>query len=224
MSTAGAASAELQDSEVWRSLSDGVVAGICHDLTGRLTALSGIVYLGRLEGRIDGEIAKQIEAELDRLELSIRLLRLLREGGGRLEPIQPLELVGTVLRLFQRHRDLGHLEVEVRSDGADLPPVMARWAELCKAVLVVVVGAAREARAAGATRLALEVRGEGGVVVLALEVPAAPGVTAKEAAESVDAVRGEIAKLGGAVEVGVGDGGGRRFEIRLPAIPCDEEI
>ena len=59
----------------WRGVAGLLVAGIGHDLNGRLTALMGIAHVARHTGGGDPELLDVLDDQVKRLEQSIRALR-----------------------------------------------------------------------------------------------------------------------------------------------------
>jgi len=171
---AGVRGEGLTGGEAWREVCDAVVAGICHDLNDRLSALSGIVQLARLDGLVDETVGDTLQSELEKVEDLVRLLRTLPAGRvEEPEPVRLADVVATVAALLRRHRGLEDVRVDLVAE-AD-PIVRTEWSSLARGVLLVVAAAARDARARSTDR-----------VVVRLTVESATAVLAVEAAEDAD--------------------------------------
>ena len=135
----------------WYRVSDCMIAGLCHELNDRIASLQGILHIARLDGAVDSGIADQLDAELERLARTSRLLRLLpADRTGPPVATSPADVLADVLEL-QQH--CGGLEdVPVDADIApDTPPVFADPASLRRVLALFLASAARAARVAGGT-------------------------------------------------------------------------
>lgn len=213
----------IADSAAWRRVSDGILAGICHDLSGRFTALSGIVYLAHEDGRIDETLIQETQAEFDRFEELIRLLRLLTGDRDRvLEPVTIPELWPVVLALFRRQHELDRIQLRVEG-GVGIPPVVAAWTGLTKMILILLTAAARVAQRAGGDGVEIVLGTEGDTVLLAIEAAGGRGAAdavGEKALTSLDPVRRVAEELGGSLKERGPAGPAApavRFELRLPA-------
>ena len=136
-------------SPAWRAVSDALIAGLCHELNGRVSALGGIVHIGRLDGELDESLIQMLHAELASLEDLSRFLRMLPDDGAAgPEPVDLEERLPLVAALFSRHNRLGHLPLRLAAQ-AGTRPVLVRWACFCKALLVLLEVVARRAAAGG---------------------------------------------------------------------------
>lgn len=129
----------------WHRVSDCMIAGLCHELNDRIASLRGILQIARLDEAVDGGIADQLDAELERLARASRLLRLLpADRTGPPVATSPADVLADVLEL-QQH--CGGLEdVPVDADIApDTPPVFVDPASLRRVLALVLASAARAA-------------------------------------------------------------------------------
>jgi signal transduction histidine kinase len=84
----------------WRGVAGLLVAGIGHDLNGRLTALMGIAHVARHTGG-DPELLDVLDDQVKRLEQSIRALRSWPVGGpGNAELTRIKDVLPPVLDLY----------------------------------------------------------------------------------------------------------------------------
>jgi C4-dicarboxylate-specific signal transduction histidine kinase len=208
MLEAGYPAGSVEGSEGWKWVSDQVVAGICHDLNDRLSALSGLLELAELDGAVDPELGGPLRSELVRVEELVRLLRLL--PGGRVEGVEPVrvvELLEVAAALLRRHRGLEDVTVEVET-GVDAV-VRASWGALNRVLLLLLAGAARCARQQGSDRVAVRVDGDADRA--AIRVAAVPGGAEGELWEACRPVAAVVEGVGGALE-----GAGAAVVLRLP--------
>lgn len=151
----------VEGSGAWQWVSDQVVAGICHDLSDRLSSLLGLLQLAELESTIDPAVSAPLRAELGRVEELVHLLRLLPAGRAEVaEPIRVVEAVPVVSALLRRHRGLEDLRL--RTETSADPLIHVRWSMLVRLLLLVAVSAGRAARAAGGSEVVVRIgSGEG---------------------------------------------------------------
>lgn len=224
----------ISDSPAWRRVSDGLIAGICHEVNDRISSLGGAMHIVRLDGRLNQQLDQLMKSELSALEELSRLLRMLADDDNRgEEAIQLEEHLPLVARLHALHSHLGDVPLRLAATE-EAPPVLVRWPCLCRALLVLVALAAGE----------VAHRPEGGVVLelgragpqAALRVKAEPGEATdaqdpsdpeasqaewgtdpEEQDEAVEAVRAMATAAGGDLlwKAGQLDAG---FELRLPAL------
>lgn len=203
----------------WSDVCDRIVAGLCHDLNGRVTSLAGMVQLLRLE-EDSGSLIPFLEEEVGRLERTVALLR--STAGEPLESPEPLhlpEFVPELVQLFDRHRHLEVLETGT-TFGDGLLPVRARFTYLGRAILILLSIAGREAMIRE-RRLALEVDldGETGRV----RVTARAGEVLRDPSERPDpagraAGMPRVAELLGGVWSERVDDDGASWSLELPAM------
>ena len=141
-------SAELRRSRLadagWSDVQDRILAGLCHDLIGRVTSLAGMVQLLQLD-EDSSSMAPFLDEEVQRLERSVRLVRgLAGEPNEEPEPIHLPEILPELRALFSKHRFMEVLEVTMRLEDG-LIPTRGRWTLTGRAVLLLLSLAGWEA-------------------------------------------------------------------------------
>jgi hypothetical protein len=160
----------VEASGAWSWVSDQVVAGLCHDLSDRLSSLMGLLQLAELDGAIEPSVGAPFRSELERVEELVRLFRLLPGGRTeRAEPVRLVEALPVVSALLRRHRGLESMRLVVET-GAD-PVIRARWGTLVRLLLLLAATAARGARAAGSTEVLVRIGSTESSAVVELMVP-----------------------------------------------------
>jgi signal transduction histidine kinase len=204
-------------SEGWRSVSDRLIAGLCHELNDRISALAGIVHIARMEAALDPAMIQLLDGELARLEEASRLLRALPDDGGAgPEPVHLPELIPLILGLHRHHNGLEEVPIDVDGEPGS-PPVVARWSHLSKALLVLLAAAARAAAPAG--RVRLQYRGEGGDLLLRIAASGGHGGGHDgNARNGIAAARAVFVEAGGDLVEATAEDGAPAYEARLPGL------
>ncbi len=119
----------------WSRLVDRLVAGACHELNGRSSALYGLAELSR--GGDDNEfVSEALGKEALRLQELVKALRTI-SARGMLDP-QPISLkerLEDLLTLFRALPGAEMLQIEARIDpGA--PAILVPWAPLARGLLL----------------------------------------------------------------------------------------
>lgn len=119
----------------WSDVSDRILAGLCHDLNGRVTSLAGMVQLLQLD-EDSASMSPFLDQEVSRLEGSVRMVRRLAgEQDEDPEPLHLPEIVPDLVGLFGKHRHLEGLETTLEMDPG-LLPVVSRWTLLARSILI----------------------------------------------------------------------------------------
>ncbi len=128
----------------WNDVSDRILAGLCHDLNGRVTSLAGMVQLLQFDEEASS-MAPFLDEEVQRLEESVRQVRMLAgEPEEEPEPIHLPEVLPSLLALFSKHRHMEGVETQLTvRDG--LIPVLGRWTLTGRAILLALSAAGWEA-------------------------------------------------------------------------------
>jgi len=209
--------AALADAQ-WQRVGEGVLAGVCHTLNSRVTALWGVAELLSAEG-LNESLTALLRAELARLERLARLLHWLPRRPGRgAEAVSLADLLPDLIELHREHRGFEAAAVELEGDPLT-PPVVVDPAALCRAVLLLLTAAARVAPRAGRIAAAYGPAGAAAVLTIRVDGAALPpdgesgGFPELEAARHI---------LSGAAEISVSRGAGLaatlNFEIRFPPV------
>lgn len=204
----------------WQSVGESVLAGVCHTLNSRVTALWGVAELLSAEAASES-LMTLLRAELQRLEQLARLLHWLPRRPGRgAEPISLAELLPELVELHREHHGLDRIRVELEGDPGT-PAILVDPAALCRAVLLLLAAAGRAVpERAGRVAAAYGPAGAAAALTIRAYGAGQPGEGGGGGFPEVEAAR-HI--LGGAAEISVSrDGEGPdaplRFELRFPAV------
>lgn len=148
--------------DVRRALAGSLVAGIAHDLNGRLGALLGVAHLAR-SAPLDEELLSVLDDQIRRLRESVVLLRSVPLADSRTEPREvPLsEAVANVVRLYSCRSgpELAVLTVEPDEGGA---AALQKWGAALSEALLLVIAAAEQGRNGDACRVRVSYGVNGG--------------------------------------------------------------
>ena len=213
----------------WQRLSDRILAGSCHDLNGRSSALYGLSELARA-GDDPEFLADALASEARRIQgLGTALRALSSRSPDRSRPLSVADHLDDLASLFALQPGAERFRVEVVSDPAT-PAVEAPWRTLGRAILLamnVVAAHVLAGGTGGGLRLVLapagghpQLRIEGAAVgnPKSLDPGTAElrdqfGVWPDELASAIRALGGEARFQEGGVER---PGAGPHVEIRLP--------
>lgn len=130
--------------EGWLRLSEGLIAGVHHALNNRLASLSAVGQVVESDLPADHPLSGALSEELDRIEASVAILRLLSGGRSSAEPVLLESVLDDAGRLFGLHHALRDLRLEVES-APSLLPLYTDPNELLRAVLMMMAVAGRRA-------------------------------------------------------------------------------
>jgi hypothetical protein len=219
----------VSESEAWLAVSDELLWGINHALSNRLAALISLVrILEHSETGLD-PLLDVLRREVDTLERTISLLRLLPRNAGELpEPVRLVELLPDVLALHRLQSEIRDLDFQLH-EQPDLQPVWIEPATLAHALLLLLSAATRIARRARQSSISIWCRGDSEWVELIIESPPSPTGEPLQ----VDATAQEWVPLDARVVERLLEGAGGRlaenhfsgdpargvyFELRLPTL------
>ena len=193
-------SSEIATSAAWRHAAEAILAGIRHDLNGRIGTVSGLVQLARLDGALDDESGDMLESELARMEHLSGLIEtafLDRDRGP--EPIVLSELLRSALELLRLHRGLESASIDLDID--DDVAVTAPRTPFLRTLVVLLAGAARNRPRAS---ISVHVRRDDDHAVLRI-APIGNGATAATEGTSledvIEAARGVTEALRGTIQL-----------------------
>lgn len=203
----------------WLAEMDHLLDGINHLFSNRLAAIRALVWLMQGEAG-DARVQRALGSEADLLERSFRLLRMLpRSRTAKAEPIQLPELLREVIELHRHHAGMREARYSVECEGEPLP-VWLDESALVRALLLLLSGAAREARHSEDPEVRVRYGGDEAFVTVVVESDGVevgseeePGVGPARAAAAM--LRGTGAEL--AVETP--PRGGVRYRLRLLTLP-----
>jgi hypothetical protein len=211
-------------SDAWLVRSDELLGAINHALNNRLAALGSLARVMESAGPSGDPLLTMLVQEVDRLDHTLSLLRLLsREAGAEPEPILLPDLLPQVIALH-RLQGAAH-EVAFDAAAASVLPVLAGRSSLIRALLLFLAEAERAASGAGRKPLEVQCRGDQEEVAVIAEVPApadSPGDRDAEAAgdmETTRAIEGLLIGSGGRFVRHAGAGAGESsLQLRLPTL------
>jgi hypothetical protein len=122
----------------WLRLSDGLIAGIHHALNNRMAALGAAGQVLEADLTPGHPLSGLLSGEVQRLENTVTLLRLLTDGDTGLQPIEVAETLKEAQQLFAIHHSLRDTRLEV-SCQAGLLPLWAQPSVLLRATLLCIV-------------------------------------------------------------------------------------
>lgn len=164
----------------WREVTDGLLSGVTHDLNDRISALSGIAHILRMDAG-DDPMLELLAREVVRLDETVQLLRDYPRGrGGARAPAQVGDILPALARLERRHSGFDEVEVEV-AESPGLPAAVFEWTAFARAVLLLLTAAAEEALRAGERIVRVTPLADGGSVAVRI-APAPEGAGIPEAA------------------------------------------
>ncbi len=145
------------DGAGWPTLADRVIRGLCHDFNGRTNTLSSLLYL--LESGREGDpsaagLMTTFREEVERLEETVRLLRILPQDKESVELLAPQELLAPLAALVRVQPDLDQVTVGV-DVSADVPATAMNRAVFSRGFLLLLTGAAEQAVREGSNRVGL---------------------------------------------------------------------
>ncbi len=201
----------------WQRVGEGVLAGVCHTLNSRVTALWGVAELLTAEGANES-LTALLRAELERLERLARLLHWLPRRPGRgAEPVSLADLLPELIALYRESRGFEGADVDLEGDPLT-PAVVVDPAGLCRAVLLLLTAAARITPRPGRITAAYGPAGAGAALTVRTQGAALPADDEAGAFPELEAAR-HI--MNGATEISVSRGAGSAalsFELRFPTV------
>lgn len=106
----------------WSKISDRILHGLCHDLSGRVGSIAGLTYLMESQDGEASSVLSFLKEEVGQVESTIRLLRLLPDDATEPEILAPGELMEDLNLLVNAQRGLENVEVEM--EGFSLAPAV----------------------------------------------------------------------------------------------------
>ncbi len=214
----------------WDRISDRIIHGLCHDLSGRASSLTGLTYLLESRDEEASSLLPLVGAELARMEDAVRLLRLLPDDATEPELMAPGELLGDLALLVGVQRGLENVPVRVQSTpGA--PAVRMDRTVFIRSLVLLFTKAAEIAGASGRREVVARATPEGTRLILELTPGPWDGETFSGGSGETDGLpdsgvlaEGSMEALGEAfqlmgIETGEFAGGeeGRVLRVRYPS-------
>ena len=198
----------------WRGVAGLLVAGIGHDLNGRLTALMGIAHVARHTGA-DPELLDVLDDQVKRLEQSIRALRSWPVGApGNPELTRIKDVLPPMLELYECRGGGDDVALEVEEGPSNA--IRIRIRPFMEAILLLLAAAEHDTNG-GHRPLEVRYGSDDGEAWLAIRAKnggkAADGVvdsrTVEEAKELLESAGARLARADA-------DGEGVHLEVRAP--------
>lgn len=194
--------------EAWLAVLDAILPGLHHDLKNRVAAVSAYLQLAAVNDGPRGELHEELRIQTSRFDEPLRLLRLLpRAPHGEPIPLLLADVLAEAVALAHYHRDLRDLRFEVEGE-AGVSPLLAPEDGLRHALLLLLAGVGRAARAAGERTVSVRCEGDERRVGLVVRLPEeGAGLTHEGAVEEAfAALGGEAAREP------------ERYVVRLPTL------
>ncbi len=165
-SRVGAEAAMLLAQAGWPAVADSVLSGISHELSGRVASLDALVHLGHMQGQEKMPIATHLEGEVQKLQNTVELLRLVPGNlGADAEGALPKDLATRTLALSRMQSLLSTVDVQV-SIGNDVAPILVNQSRLFRILLILLRRAGSCADHLGLTEIVMTGETAGDEVVL----------------------------------------------------------
>jgi signal transduction histidine kinase len=205
--------------EAWLGVADELLAAVNHALSNRVAALISLARVLEYGDAAGNPLLVVLQQEVERLEQTTRLLRLLpREAHDQPEPVRLADVLPDVLALHRLRSDARDVKFEVR-ESSDPAPAWVSPGLLSHALLMVLDAATRASLRATAASVPVTVYGDADIVAVVVELPAEAGLAAEET--TLLASVGEMLRqAGGELAAGVPNAGAgpARIEVRLPTL------
>jgi signal transduction histidine kinase len=207
--------------EVWLELLEALLGGISHGLNNRLAAISSLVQVLSYGGDPEDPLQATLRGELETLERTLALLRVLpRESEEPSVLLRLVDVLPDAIDLQRLRTEFRDLDLKVVEDG-DALPVQAEPTRILHAFLLLLdlVGKNLADRAAPIT---VGISGDQERVSVAMNYKAGQSASLSDRFESeVEFLRGLLRDAGGRVidESGSPDlNGDARLTIQLPTV------
>ena len=124
----------------WLRLSDGLIGGIHHTINNRMAALGAAGQVLEADLPPGHPLSGLLTGEVQRLETTVTLLRLLTEGDSEHQPIEISETLKDVQQLFAIHHSMRDIRLEITCEPG-LVPLWAQTSLLLRTVMLCLVAA-----------------------------------------------------------------------------------
>jgi hypothetical protein len=195
----------------WLEIVDELLHSVNHALANRLAALVSLVRVLEYGDSGSQPLLAVLQQEVERMERSAALLRLLpRERGAPSEPVRLADVLPDALELHRLRSDMRDRELGVQALG-DLPPAWSEPVRLTHALLAVLDAAVRSADPDSEFRARCEEAGDEVTVRIEFRAGGPEQVPAPAAGPLSE-------RAGGRLESGRDEGGRAWLELRLPTL------
>ena len=178
----------------WDQALHGLLAGVVHDVNGRITSIGAMEQLAALEE----DLGEAFQTEIERLGgVSERVGWLLGDPDAEATPLFPADVMDRAARLHASAKELSGSDVQVSVPApAAVPPVLSGETRLLRA-LVLLLGWA----GASGPEVPVRIDGEGDYAVITLEGGVAPGSPTDALGALLALDGGELETVDGAVRI-----------------------
>jgi len=129
------------DQAGWGLISDRIIHGLCHDLSGRAGSISGLTFLLESQDGGASSVLPFLNEELAQLEVAVRLLRLLPDDAGEPELLAPGEIMEDLILLVRTQRGLENVAVSMEG-FSQAPALRVNRTLFIRVMTVLLTGAA----------------------------------------------------------------------------------
>jgi signal transduction histidine kinase len=204
----------------WRALAASLVAGLAHDLNGRLGTLIGLSHLARGSGSVDTDLLELLDEQVRRLRDAVHLLRGIPfVDGSPPVAVRLADALGFAVRLYRSRG--GADPAAVHLAGTDPAAVLVREAPFLEGILLLLSLAERS----GARLAVVEVTygndaGEAwvrirrGPATSASSVDALSPVVLRDPVRMLEAAGARLGRAGARLVAPAGD----VYEVRLDSV------
>ena len=150
----------------WPAVVDAVLSGISHELSGRVASLDALVGLHQMQGQEQTPIATYLEGEIQKLQSTVELLRLIPGNlGADAEGALPKDIATRSLAISRMQSILSSVDIKT-SIGNDVAPVLVNQSRLFRILLILLRRAGSCADHLGLTEIVMTGETVGDEVVL----------------------------------------------------------
>jgi hypothetical protein len=211
------------DEAGWTLVADRIVRGICHDINGRVNTLTSLSYLMDSVSGGWAKVGSTVQEELAGLEELSSLLRTLPDDGRGPELLSLSEVARHLMSLVQVQPGLEGIQPELDL-SPEAPAIQMDESLLTRCLLLLMTGAAEEARYRGVISIEARADGDGGVLSIS---PAREKDSPEDHSRAFPAqgrisermevlVGGVLKELGGSLTLKREGGARAFFELRWP--------
>lgn len=156
----------------WPAVSERILAGLSHDLNGRVWTLPVLVEaLDEADGTRRPEWRGYLDEELAKLGETARLVQLLAQPAVGVEVVELRRFMPDVLALHRRHRGLEHAPVRIESGGTPGVAVRVDPALLTRFLLLLLADAGWRRKATEEGEVLVSVRSDGRTATVGVHDP-----------------------------------------------------
>ncbi len=154
----------------WLPLQDGLLRGLNHALSNRLSSLGAVAMLVEGSERLDARLQAAFASDVEKFGDLLNLYRLLpAEPAPRRDAVHLADALARAKALLEHHPDCRNIAFEIAPEAKDADPVTLSGRDGVRAAVALLLGAARGAGGNGA--VIASVRTDDGMVVATARSP-----------------------------------------------------